>query len=134
MKITPAPSIESMSGKFCKRNGQYVALNKKTGKMYMGERHEQKDANSEKQQEIRSTFKSKSAAASAWWNKHKAANDEPWKEFRRMYDQQHKYGNPYQMLRSMVEDDLSITIAGVKYAFDGTTTTPPQQDDDERMD
>lgn len=119
-KVTLSPLFESASGKLCKHDNQYVACNKHTGKMYVAESHPGEQPNSEKQQAVRATFTSKSAAASAWWNANKPTDSNPtgtadYQLLMKKYKAQKSYGNPYNYLRSLVQDDLTIKI--------GTTTS-----------
>lgn len=122
-KIQVSPLFESVSGKLCHNNPTYVAVNKKTGKMYSAERHVTNDPNTPLQQSVRNTFAQKSAAAKAWWdaNKPSTANangTDLYQQLKKRYDAQSKFGNIYSYLRSLVQDDLTIRIGG-------TTVTPP---------
>ena len=94
-KVTLAPAFESLSGKLCNRTGQYVALNSKTGKMYLASRHSNGMQNTEAQQAQKEAFKTRSTAAATWWNTHKAANDDAYKAVITAYNAQNKIGNPY---------------------------------------
>ena len=75
------------------------------------------DPKTEEQQTIRATFKKKSQFASAWWKQNRpsstsANGTEAYLAVMKAYKAQHKIGNPYSYLRSLVTDDLKVMLAG----------------------
>lgn len=84
-RIVPSHLITSISGKLCKQDTTYIGVNKYTGKMYSAWYHGCSQPNSDEQQAVKATFKKKS---------------------------QHKIGNPYSFMRSLVTDDLKVILAG----------------------
>ena len=108
-KLTLSPAFESLSGKLCSRTGQYVALNSKTGKMYLATRHSNGMQNSEAQQAQKTAFATRSAAAAAWWNTHKTANDDAYKKVISDYNAQNKIGNPYSYFLANYEKYASTS-------------------------
>lgn len=114
-KITPSHLISDISGKICKKDTSYIALNRKTGKMYTGGYHGCVQPNSEEQQKVKQTFTSKSRLASAWWkaNKPSAQNvkgTESYQLVMQAYKVQNRIGNPYNFLRQHVTADLKIVL------------------------
>ena len=73
--------------------------------------------NTEGQQAVRATFKKKSQFASAWWKQNRpsstsANGTDAYVAVMKAYKAQHKIGNPYSYLRSLVTDDLKVILAG----------------------
>lgn len=110
-----SPDVESISGKLCSKSGVVYSVNKQTGKTYRSERHGHTDANTEQQQELRASFASKAKLAASWWNANKptssnAAGTANYQLVIKAYRSQHKIGNPYAYLRSLVTSDLKVKL------------------------
>ena len=109
--------IQSISGKLCSKEGVVYSVNQQTGKTYRSDRHGYHDANTEVQQQTRATFKKKAQFASAWWKQNRPSSTsengtEAYLAVMKAYKAQHKIGNPYSYLRSLVTDDLKVMLAG----------------------
>ena len=116
-KITPSHLVSSISGKLCKKDTTYIGVNKRTGKMYSAGYHGCTQPNSEEQQAVKATFKKKAQFASAWWKQNRpsatsAKGSEAYLAVMKAYKAQHKIGNPYSFMRSLVTDDLKVMLAG----------------------
>ena len=116
-KITPSHLITSISGKLCKKDTTYIGVNKRTGKMYSAGYHGCTQPNSEEQQAVKATFKKKSQFASAWWKQNRpsstsANGTDAYVAVMKAYKAQHKIGNPYSFMRSLVTDDLKVMLSG----------------------
>lgn len=116
-KITPSHLITSISGKLCKKDTTYIGVNKRTGKMYSAGYHGCTQPNSEEQQAVKATFKKKAQFASAWWKQNRpsstsANGTDAYLAVMKAYKAQHKIGNPYSFMRSLVTDDLKVILAG----------------------
>ena len=116
-KIVPSHLASSISGKLCKRDTTYIGVNRRTGKMYSAGYHGCVQPNSEKQQAAKADFKKKAQFASAWWNQNRpsstsANGTDAYIAVMKAYKAQHKIGNPYSYLRSLVTDDLKVMLAG----------------------
>lgn len=114
-KVKFAPDVESISGKLCSRSGVIYAVNKQTGITHRLERHEFTDANTEAQQAVRKTFVSKGKFAAAWWKANKPSTEKPkgsehYLLVMKAYKGQHKIGNPYSYLCSLVTGDLKVKL------------------------
>lgn len=114
-KVKFAPDVESISGKLCSRSGVIYAVNKQTGITHRLERHEFSDANTEAQQAVRKTFVSKGKFAAAWWKANKPSTEKPkgsehYLLVMKAYKGQHKIGNPYSYLCSLVTGDLKVKL------------------------
>jgi hypothetical protein len=114
-KVKFAPDVESISGKLCSRSGVIYAVNKQTGITHRFERHEFSDANTEAQQAVRKTFVSKGKFAAAWWKANKPSTEKPkgsehYLLVMKAYKGQHKIGNPYSYLCSLVTEDLKVKL------------------------
>lgn len=114
-KVKFAPDVESISGKLCSRSGVIYAVNKQTGITHRLERHEFTDANTEAQHAVRKTFLSKSKFAAAWWKANKPSTEKPkgsehYLLVMKAYKGQHKIGNPYSYLCSLVTEDLKVKL------------------------
>lgn len=114
-KVKFAPDVESISGKLCSRSGVIYAVNKQTGITHRLERHEFTDANTEAQQAVRKTFVSKGKFAAAWWKANKPSTEKPkgsehYLLVMKAYKGQHKIGNPYSYLCSLVTEDLKVKL------------------------
>ena len=116
-KITPSHLITSISGKLCKKDTTYIGVNKRTGKMYSAGYHGCTQPNSEEQQAVKATFKKKAQFASAWWKQNRPSStstngSDAYLAVMKAYKAQHKIGNPYSFMRSLVTDDLKVMLAG----------------------
>ena len=116
-KVTFSTDIVSISGKLCSKEGVIYSVNQQTGKTYRSDRHGHHDANTAEQQAVRATFKKKAQFASAWWKQNRpsstsANGTEAYLAVMKAYKAQHKIGNPYSFMRSLVTDDLKVMLAG----------------------
>lgn len=116
-KVRFSTDIQSISGKLCSKEGVIYSVNKQTGETYRSDRHSYHDANTEVQQQVRATFKKKAQFASAWWKQNRPADknakgSEAYLAVMKAYKAQHKIGNPYSFMRSLVTDDLKVILAG----------------------
>ena len=116
-KITPSHLVTSISGKLCSKDTTYIGVNKRTGKMYSAGYHGCVQPNSEKQQMAKADFKKKAQFASAWWKQNRPSSTstngtDAYVAVMKAYKAQHKIGNPYSYLRSLVTDDLKVILAG----------------------
>ena len=116
-KIIPSHLVSSISGKLCKKETTYIGVNKRTGKMYSAGYHGCTQPNSEEQQAVKATFKKKAQFASAWWKQNRpsstsANGSDAYVAVMKAYKAQHKIGNPYSYLRSLVTDDLKVMLSG----------------------
>ena len=116
-KVTFSTDIQSISGKLCSKEGVIYSVNQQTGRTYRSDRHGYHDANTEVQQQTRATFKKKAQLASSWWKQNRpsatsAKGTEAYLAVMKAYKAQHKIGNPYSYLRSLVTDDLKVILAG----------------------
>lgn len=116
-KVKFAADIQSISGKLCSKEGVIYSVNQQTGKTYRSDRHGYNDANTEVQQQTRATFKKKAQLASAWWKQNRpsstsAKGTDAYLAVMKAYKAQHKIGNPYSFMRSLVTDDLKVILAG----------------------
>lgn len=114
-KVKFTPDVESISGKLCSRSGVIYAVNKQTGITHRMERHEYSDANTEVQQANRKAFTSRSKFASVWWNANKPSDKQPkgsesYLLVLKAYKSQHKIGNPYCYMRTLVTDDMKVKL------------------------
>ena len=116
-KIIPSHLVSSISGKLCKKDTTYIGVNKRTGKMYSAGYHGCTQPNSEEQQAVKATFKKKAQFASAWWKQNRPSStsengSDAYVAVMKAYKAQHKIGNPYSYLRSLVTDDLKVMLSG----------------------
>lgn len=116
-KVTFSTDIQSISGKLCSKEGVIYSVNQQTGRTYRSDRHSYHDANTEVQQQTRATFKKKAQLASSWWKQNRpsstsAKGTEAYLAVMKAYKAQHKIGNPYSYLRSLVTDDFKVILAG----------------------
>ena len=116
-RVKFSTDIQSISGKLCSKEGVIYSVNQQTGKTYRSDRHGYSDPKTEEQQTIRATFKKKSQFASAWWKQNRpsstsANGSEAYLSVMKAYKAQHKIGNPYSFMRSLVTDDLKVVLAG----------------------
>ena len=116
-KVKFATDIQSISGKLCSKEGVIYSVNKRTGETYRSDRHVINNPNTEGQQAVRATFKKKAQFASAWWKQNRpsstsANGTDAYVAVMKAYKAQHKIGNPYSFLRSLVTDDLKVMLSG----------------------
>ena len=116
-KVKFATDIQSISGKLCSKEGVVYSVNQQTGVTYRSDRHSFNDANTERQRQHRADFKKKSQFASAWWKQNRPSSTstngtDAYIAVMKAYKAQHKIGNPYSYLRSLVTDDLKVILAG----------------------
>lgn len=116
-KVKFATDIQSISGKLCSKEGVIYSVNKQTGETYRSDRHSHHDANTAEQQTVRADFKKKAQFAAAWWKQNRPADKnakgtEAYLAVMKAYKAQHKIGNPYSYMRSLVTDDLKVMLAG----------------------
>ena len=115
-KVKFATDIQSISGKLCSKEGVIYSVNKRTGETYRSDRHVINNPNTEGQQAVRATFKKKAQFASAWWKQNRpsatsAKGSDAYLAVMKAYKAQHKIGNPYSYLRSLVIDDLKVILS-----------------------
>lgn len=131
-KIQTSDLFTSVSGKLCSSEGTYIALNKRTGKMYSAVRHHFTNANTEEQQIVRNDFASRAKFASKWWNTNKPSAEQPkgsdsYQLVMKAYKGQRKIGNPYSYLRMLVGDDFKVMLGDLDITgtivMDGSGTT-----------
>ena len=116
-KVKFATDIQSISGKLCSKEGVIYSVNKRTGETYRSDRHVINNPNTEGQPAVRATFKKKSQFASAWWKQNRpsstsANGTDAYVAVIKAYKAQHKIGNPYSFMRSLVTDDLKVMLSG----------------------
>ena len=116
-KVKFATDIQSISGKLCSKEGVIYSVNKRTGETYRSDRNVINNPNTEGQQAVRATFKKKAQFASAWWKQNRpsstsANGSDAYVAVMKAYKAQHKIGNPYSYLRSLVTDDLKVMLSG----------------------
>ena len=115
-KVKFATDIQSISGKLCSKEGVIYSVNKQTGETYRSDRHVTNNPNSEAQQSVRSNFKRRSQFASAWWKQNRPSDGKTgtaaYAAVMKAYRAQHKIGNPYSFMRSLVSDDLKVVLHG----------------------
>lgn len=116
-KVRFSTDIQSISGKLCSKEGVVYSVNKQTGETYRSDRHSYHDANTEQQQQTRATFKKKAQFAASWWKQNRPADKsakgtEAYLAVMKAYKAQHKIGNPYSFMRSLVTDDLKVLLSG----------------------
>ena len=116
-KVRFATDIQSISGKLCSKEGVIYSVNKRTGETYRSDRHVINNPNTEGQQAVRATFKKKAQFASAWWKLNRpsstsANGTDAYVAVMKAYKAQHKIGNPYSFMRSLVTDDLKVMLSG----------------------
>ena len=116
-KVKFSTDIQSISGKLCSKEGVIYSVNQQTGETYRSDRHSFNDANTERQQQHRADFKKKSQFASSWWKQNRpsstsANGTDAYVAVMKAYKAQHKIGNPYSFMRSLVTDDLKVMLSG----------------------
>nr|DAI03546.1 MAG TPA: hypothetical protein [Caudoviricetes sp.] len=115
-KVKFSTDIQSISGKLCSKEGVVYSVNKQTGETYRSDRHSYRDANTEQQQQTRSIFKKKAQFAASWWKQNRPSDGKAgtaaYAAVMKAYRAQHKIGNPYSFMRSLVNDDLKVVLHG----------------------
>ena len=114
-KVQPSDLFTSISGKLCSKEGTYIALNKQTGKMYSAVHHHYSDSNTEAQQAVKAAFAQRAKFATKWWKANKPSTENPkgsesYQLVLKAYKAQHKIGNSFSYLRSLVTDDLKVKL------------------------
>ena len=114
-KVQPSDLFTSISGKLCSKEGTYIALNKQTGKMYSAVHHRYSDTNTEAQQAVKAAFAARAKFATKWCKANAPATENPqgsesYKLVMKAYKAQHKIGNRFSYLRTLVTDDLKVKL------------------------
>ena len=114
-KVQPSDLFTSVSGKLCSKEGTYISLNRQTGKMYSAVRHNYPNPNTEAQQVVKAAFASRAKLGTAWWKANKPSEENPkgtdnYQLVMKAYKAQHKIGNPFNYLRSLVTEDLKVKL------------------------
>ena len=117
-KVRFATDIQSISGKLCSKEGVIYSVNKRTGETYRSDRHVINKPKTEGQQAVRATFKKKAQFASAWWKQNRpsatsAKGTEAYLAVMKAYKAQHKIGNPYSFMRSLITDDNKVMVGDI---------------------
>lgn len=128
-KVTFTSDIQSISGKLCKKEGVVYSVNRQTGVTHRSDRHGYTDANTEAQKTIRTTFATRAHLAAAWWNANKPSQANPkgsdsYKLVMKAYKAQHKIGNPYSYLRTLVTEDLKVKLGDLDITGEIKTDAP----------
>lgn len=115
--------IQSISGKLCSEQGIVYSVNRQTGKTYRSDRHGYHDANTEAQQQVRKLFATKGSFSAAWWKANRPSASQPkgsdsYKLVMKAYRSQHKIGNSYSYLRTLVTDDLKVKLGDLDITGD----------------
>ena len=114
-KVQPSDLFTSISGKLCSKEGTYIALNKQTGKMYSAVHHRYSDSNTEAQQAVKAAFAARAKFATKWWKANSPSTENPqgsesYKLVMKAYKAQHKIGNRFSYLRTLVTDDMKVKL------------------------
>lgn len=115
-RVQPSSLITSISGSTCHPDGTYFATNKQTGKVYAAKRCFSSDkpmTEAQKEQQVK--FGSKAKFASAWWSKNKPSQANPngteaYQLIQRAFKGQHKTGNIFAYMRSLITADNKVMI------------------------
>ena len=115
-RVQPSSLITSISGSTCHHDGTYFATNKQTGKVYAAKRCFSSDkpmTEAQKEQQVK--FGSKAKFASAWWSKDKPSQANPngteaYQLIQRAFKGQHKTGNIFAYMRSLITADNKVMI------------------------
>lgn len=115
-RVQPSSLITSISGSTCHHDGTYFATNKQTGKVYAAKRCFSSDkpmTEAQKEQQVK--FGSKAKFASAWWSKNKPSQENPngteaYQLIQRAFKGQHKTGNIFAYMRSLITADNKVMI------------------------
>lgn len=109
-RVQPSSLITSISGSTCHHDGTYFATNKQTGKVYAAKRCFSSDkpmTEAQKEQQVK--------FASAWWSKNKPSQANPngteaYQLIQRAFKGQHKTGNIFAYMRSLITADNKVMI------------------------
>lgn len=128
-KVTFTSDIQSISGKLCKKEGVVYSVNKQTGVTHRSDRHGYADANTEAQKAVRTTFATRAHLAAKWWkvNRPSEANPKGSSDYQlvmKAYKAQHKIGNPFSYLRTLVTDDLKVKLGDLDITGEIKADTP----------
>lgn len=115
-RVQPSSLITSISGSTYHHDGTYFATNKQTGKVYAAKRCFSSDkpmTEAQKEQQVK--FGSKAKFASAWWSKNKPSQANPngteaYQLIQRAFKGQHKTGNIFAYMRSLITADNKVMI------------------------
>ena len=115
-RVQPSSLITSISGSTCHHDGTYFATNTQTGKVYAAKRCFSSDkpmTEAQKEQQVK--FGSKAKFASAWWSKNKPSQENPngteaYQLIQRAFKGQHKTGNIFAYMRSLITADNKVMI------------------------
>lgn len=115
-RVQPSSLITSISSSTCHHDGTYFATNKQTGKVYAAKRCFSSDkpmTEAQKEQQVK--FGSKAKFASAWWSKNKPSQANPngteaYQLIQRAFKGQHKTGNIFAYMRSLITADNKVMI------------------------
>lgn len=128
-KVTFTSDIQSISGKLCKKEGVVYSVNKQTGVTHRSDRHGYNDANTEAQKAVRTTFATRAHLAAKWWKANKPSESNPkgssdYQLVMKAYKAQHKIGNPYSYLRTLVTEDLKVKLGDLDITGEIKADTP----------
>lgn len=128
-KVTFTSDIQSISGKLCKKEGVVYSVNKQTGVTHRSDRHGYADANTEAQKAVRTTFATRAHLAAKWWKANRPSDANPkgssdYQLVMKAYKAQHKIGNPYNYLRTLVTDDLKVKLGDLDITGEIKADTP----------
>ena len=118
-RVETSSLITSISGSTCRHDGTYFATNKQTGKVYAAKRCFSSDKPmTEAQMAQQVKFGSKAKFASAWWSKNKPSDENPngteaYQLIQRAFKGQHKTGNIFAYMRSLITDDNKVMIGDI---------------------
>ena len=118
-RVETSSLITSISGSTCRHDGTYFATNKQTGKVYAAKRCFSSDKPmTEAQMAQQVKFGSKAKFASAWWSKNKPSEENPngteaYQLIQRAFKGQHKTGNIFAYMRSLITDDNKVMIGDI---------------------
>lgn len=131
-RVQTSSLITSISGSMCHHEGTYFATNKQTGKVYAAKRCFSSDkpaTEAQKKQQVK--FGSRAKFASAWWSKNKPSEANPngtdaYQLVLRAFKSQHKVGNSFAYMRSLITDDNKVKIGDIDITG-GVTTSGGQK-------
>ena len=118
-RVETSSLITSISGSTCRHDGTYFATNKQTGKVYAAKRCFSSDkpmTEALMAQQVK--FGSKAKFASAWWSKNKPSKESPngtesYQLIQRAFKGQHKIGNIFAYMRSLITADNKVMIGDI---------------------
>lgn len=118
-RVETSSLITSISGSTCRHDGTYFATNKQTGKVYAAKRCFSSDKPmTEAQMAQQVKFGSKAKFASVWWIKNKPSKENPngtesYQLILRAFKGQHKIGNIFAYMRSLITADNKVMIGDI---------------------